>query len=147
MKTIKIISLILVAYFVGYFFGSNNIYMAADVYSNGTQSVMYPHFYNIKKALKFESEYSNALLEGLHRFYSNDDNDFWFESFVGTKEYQKIDSLNQGDWEDFYYYETPMLENWVSVYGTDLEPSEEYKAKVQWGLSKVVAKCPDINTW
>lgn len=83
--------------------------MASDVREDGSETVFYPHFYNTKEALSYEREYANALLEGLHRFYSNDDNDFWFDVFMKTPEYKKIDSLNFGNWEDFYYYETPML--------------------------------------
>lgn len=95
---------------VGVFVGSHNVYMAADVRPDGTESMWYPHVSNVREELDFEREYANALFEGLHRFYSNDDNDAWFDLFVPTAEYQKIDSLNGGDWEDFYFYETPKLE-------------------------------------
>jgi hypothetical protein len=51
-----------------------------------------------------------------------------------TPEYRKIDTLNGGDWEDFYYYETPRLESWELVYGTLDEPSEAYKDSIDYGL-------------
>ena len=92
-----------------YYVASHHIYMASDVRPDGSESVMYPHSYNLGDALKSEREYANALMEGLHRFYSNDDNDAWFDLFMPTKEYQRIDSLNGGDWEDFYMYETEPL--------------------------------------
>ena len=104
------IVLLLVTNMVSYFIGSHEIFMAQDVNKDGTTSMTYPHFYNTKEALKFEREYANALMEGLHRFYSNDDNDFWFDVFMETPEYHKIDSLNHGDWEDFYLYTTPIMD-------------------------------------
>lgn len=108
---VKIATLIILLFthVLAYLLGSNEMYMAADVHKDGTESIMYPHFYNKAKALRLEREYSFALLEGLHRFYSNDDNDAWFDLFVPTKEYQRIDSLNGGDWEYFYDYETTPL--------------------------------------
>ena len=126
-KVLIIVQALIIAFVLGHISGSYEIYMAADVQENGHTSIMYPHFYNKSKTLKEEREYANALLEGLHRFYSSDDNDFWFDSFMHTKEYAKIDSLNGGDWEDFYYYETPQLEDWFSVYGTVEEPCERFK--------------------
>lgn len=113
---------IFVAYLLGLYVGSHHIYMAADVRKDGSLSMWYPHAYNEVEALRHERELANALFEGLHRFYSNDDNDLWFESFMRTKEYHKIDSLLNGDWEDFYYYETHPLEFWYSEYGSINEP-------------------------
>jgi len=129
-KLFYIITLCIVS-FVSYFIGANDIYMAKDCHKDGTESIWYPHYYNKSEALKFEREYANALFEGLHRFYSNDDNEIWFTSFMKTKEYAKIDSLNNHDWEDFYHYETPKLEDWMCYYGTEFEPSEEYKDSVE----------------
>jgi hypothetical protein len=104
--------------------------MAADVSTTGEESSWYPHAIDVRKGYFEQVEYASALLEGLHRFYSNDDNDLWFESFMRTKEYEVIDSLNGGDWEDFYYYETPQLEDWFCTYGTIEEPSENYKKHI-----------------
>ena len=129
--------LVIVTNILSYYIGSHDIYMAADVRPDGTESIWYPHSYNIKEALSFEREYANALREGLHRFYSNDDNESWFEGFMKTKEYQKIDSLCKGNWEDFYYYETPILEDWFAHYGTDFEPSQAYKDSIEFGLKKI----------
>lgn len=109
-KIIAAAVLLLVTNTVSYLTGSHSFFMAADVKEDGTETIFYPHWYSTAEALNFEREYANALLEGLHRFYSNDDNDFWFDVFMKTPEYQKIDSLNRGNWEDFYYYETPILE-------------------------------------
>lgn len=105
--------------------------MAADGRKDGTTTIMYPHYFNIKEAMLNDRQLIVALFDGLHRFYSNDDNDAWFEEFMKTKEYAKIDSLLQGDWEDFYYYETPKLENWEAIYGTEFEPSESYKDSIR----------------
>jgi hypothetical protein len=130
-KTYIIIAIIVtISNIASYYIGSHDIFMAADVYPDGTCSISYPHSYSIRESLSVERELANALFEGLHRFYANDDNEKWFEGFAKTKEYAKIDSIKNGDWEDFYYYETPKLEDWHSTYGTDFEPSEEYKDSV-----------------
>ena len=84
-----------------YYLGSHDVFITEDgeIYSQ-----------DLRASLKFETEYGGALMEGLHRFYASDDNDFWFEVFMKTPEYHKIDSLNNGDWEDFYYYTTPVMQ-------------------------------------
>lgn len=124
---------------IGYYVGSHDIYMASDVNKEGKVGIPYPHAYNLRDALYSERQYCNALFEGLHRFYANDDNDFWFNSFMLTKEYAKIDSLNGGDWEDFYYYQTPILEDWLAVYGVECEPSEEQKDSLEHHMA--IALC------
>lgn len=134
MKKYILLTAFVLTNVLSYYLGSHWFYMAADVHQDGTESIMYPHFFNLRESWVAEKQLANALFEGLHSFYSNDDNDAWFEKFVPTKEYQKIDSLLNSDWEDFYYYETPMLESWFSVYGTIIEPSEEYKDSIQFGL-------------
>lgn len=132
MKKIIYLAILVIACGISYYMGSHDVYMAKDVNKDGSESIWYPHFENMKSSLKFEREYANALFEGLHRFYSNDDNDFWFSSFMKTREYQKIDSLNQGDWEDFYYYETPILEDWYMSYGVEYEPNEHFKDTISY---------------
>ena len=122
-----IIAIVIISNLTSYIFGRYDVYMAKDVRPNGSESIWYPHFEDTRASLAFERQYANALMEGLHRFYSNDDNDFWFESFMLTKEYAKIDSLNNGDWEDFYMYETPQLESWYDTYGVNYEPDEHFK--------------------
>lgn len=109
-QIIAVVVLLLVTNAMSYFIGSHEFFMGADVNPDGTESIWYPHYYNTSEALSYERQYANALLEGLHRFYSSDDNDFWFDVFMKTPEYQKIDSINGGDWEDFYHYSTPSLE-------------------------------------
>ena len=137
-KYIKTIIAIVAAFIVGQWYGSHNIWWVQNVRKDGSLSWYYPYVTDVRDELAFEREYCNALFEGLHRFYSNDDNDFWFESFVYTNEYQKIDSINGGDWEDFYYYETPILENWESVYGYKFEPTEQEKDSL---IKIAYAKC------
>ena len=138
-KTYFIIAAIIIASNVcSYYVGSHDIYMAADVYKDGSTSISYPHSYPLKEALYFERKYANALREGLHRFYSNDDNDLWFSGFMHTKEYQKIDSLCGGDWEDFYYYETEPLEDWFTAYGTTEEPSRIFKDTISSSTVKLL---------
>ena len=114
VKIIAIIVALIVSNMVSYWFGSHTVFLAKDVYEDGSMSISYPHWFNTQRALDYERSYACALMEGLHRFYSNDDNDFWFDVFMETPEYQKIDSINGGDWEDFYYYSTPIMD-----YGTE----------------------------
>lgn len=54
-----------------------------------------------EEKLRVEQEYSTALLEGLH-WYMMRDTRLWNKTFKKTKEYNKIDSLIDGRWDDFY---------------------------------------------
>lgn len=92
MKHILYIILILIFAILGFLCGRYDYY--EDI--NGK---IYP--YNIKEHLDEEHAYANALFEGLH-WYMRDDTTHWNNVFKNTFEYQKIDSINQGDWEDFY---------------------------------------------
>lgn len=132
-KWIIAVLVLIVTNFISYFIGSHYFYMAADVYPHG-ESMRYPHWYNTLEALQYERKLSNALFEGLHRFYGDPGNNFWYSSFCGTKEYQKLDSLLNQNWGDFYYYDTPILEDWYAVYGQCNEPSQEEKEKILKGL-------------
>jgi len=134
MKKLLYTTILIIVSMLSYNLGGQEIYMAADCRQDGTKSIWYPHFENKEETLIQQRELIIALFEGLHRFYSNDDHESWFTDFVPTKEYAKIDSLLNGDWEDFYHYSTPLLEDWFSVYGTEKEPSEEYKDSIQFGL-------------
>lgn len=92
MKHLIYIVLIVLAFMAGSFLGRCDFYK--DV--NGKL-----HAYDLKESLDYERSYCNALLEGLH-WYMLDDTLYWQEMFMETSEYNKIDSINQGDWEDFY---------------------------------------------
>lgn len=132
-KAAYILTIVIVA-MVSYYIGGHDIFMAKDVHKDGSLSMWYPHSYSYKEALKYEREVAFSAMECLHRFYGSDDNDTWFESFMKTKEYIHLDSVLGGEWEDFYSYEDPMLEDWYSVYGTEYEPTQAYKDSVQYGL-------------
>lgn len=102
------------------FIGSHEFYMAADVHADGNTSITYPHWYNTNDALVHEREYCNAWIELAHYFlYDNNPSicsecdsllnrnhncDYWLDVVSESEYYDKIDSLNQGDWEDFYAY-------------------------------------------
>ena len=131
------LAIIVMTYIIGHFFGSHTFYMAADVRADGTETVMYPHCYNTEEAFLREREVAKAALDALHRFYCNDDNEQWFEEFIPTKEYQKLDSALEHDWEDFYYYETPQLENWEAVYGCSFEPVQEIKDSIRYARYEI----------
>lgn len=137
---VVIVAALVLSNFCSCYVGRNYIYMAQDVREDGL-SIKYPHAFDLKEAWLHDRQIVIALFAGLHRFYSNDDNDAWFEEFMKTKEYAKIDSLLQGDWEDFYYYETPKLENWEAIYGTEYEPTESYKDSIRTKMAKVL-HCP-----
>lgn len=92
MKKILIVLAIIIAGTIGYYAGSNTWYF--DIYH-------IPHKFNTEQARLCELEYSNALFEGLH-WYMRDDTAYWDSVFKKTIEYRKIDSINEGDWEDFY---------------------------------------------
>lgn len=66
-----------------------------------------------KEAYLAEKQIAASALELLHLWYSNDDNDYWYDVVVKTPEYQKLDSALNHDWEDFYHYETPLM--WESI--------------------------------
>ena len=46
---------------------------------------------------------NGAYAELLHTIYKSDTT-YWKETIVSSKEYKELDSLRQGDWEDFYLY-------------------------------------------
>lgn len=128
---IIIIAIILISNICSFIIGRYDIYMAADVHKDGTESTMYPHIDSWHKLFLKQKELTNALYNGLHRWYSNDDNDLWFTGFMKTREYAIIDSLG-GCWEDFYDYSTPPLEDWHTVYGIEEEPSETFKDSINF---------------
>ena len=66
--------------------------------------------YSITDALDGEREIARSAINLLHRFYSNDDNDLWFEVIMLTPEYKDLDKALDGDWEDFYYYSTDIMD-------------------------------------
>lgn len=88
-------------YCIGFSFGRNEVIIPEDT--------IQPVVIDYRKAYFAEKEIASAALELLHRWYSNDDNDYWFDVVMKTKEYQRLDSALCGDWEDFYFYETPLL--------------------------------------
>lgn len=105
MKKIYIyISLVVAAsvgYCAGYFLGSHDVILTED---GGL-----PIVYDVRDALDYEREYADALLCGLHRWYASIDNEIWFDEFMQTDEYKRINKINGGDWEDFYLYESEPL--------------------------------------
>lgn len=92
MKHIIYIILIIIASITSHWIGQQSWFI--DINNK-------PHYYNTEEALNAERKYCNATIEALHWYY-RDDTTYWKERFMITKEYQKIDSINQGDWEDFY---------------------------------------------
>ena len=92
MKKALILGTIIAALIIGFLVGRYDYYI--DRWNK-------PHIYNIKEQMHYEKDYNNALLEGLHWFLE-DNSVRWADEFMNTKEYKKIDSVNQGDWGDFY---------------------------------------------
>lgn len=99
-----------------WFFSAHEIYMAQDVSKDGKTSINYPHFYNIRNAYYTEREYCGCMMEMLHDYWEFKDiewtndgqpvgkHDFWNEVIMESDAYHTADSINGGDWEDFYYH-------------------------------------------
>lgn len=105
MKKVLIILVILaIGYCIGFTFGRYDVYMCVDKHIRTL---------NYKTAYYSEKNIAGASLELNHLFFSNEDNDYWFDVIINTKEYAKLDSALGGNWEDFYMYETPIM--WESI--------------------------------
>ena len=102
MKKIIYLAILVIACGISYYMGSHNVYMAKDVNKDGSESIWYPHSENIIESLSIEREFANSLFEGLHFFYQEYPT-IW-EKFEASEEYAKIETINNGDWEDFYVY-------------------------------------------
>lgn len=92
MKHFIYITLIIIAGITGYWIGQQSWFF--DINNK-------PYWYNTQEALNEERAYANAMFEGLHWWYRQNTN-WWEYQFKNSPEYNKIDSINQGDWEDFY---------------------------------------------
>ena len=113
MKKILIILItVAIGYCIGFALGRNEIIIPQD--SIEVVAIDY------KEAYFAEKEIASAALELLHRWYSNDDNDYWFDVVVKTPEYQRLDSALNQDWEDFYFYETPLMWESIEYYSGDV---------------------------
>ena len=75
--------------------------------------------YSKDDLLVHERRYCGAALELLHKFYGNDDNEFWFDVVQNLPEYKAMEQENGGDWEDFYtWQELPLnAENYYCING------------------------------
>lgn len=104
-KTLTFVITIIITFCVGFKMGRNEIILTKE--PTGVTYIDYKEAYYAEQAI------AASALELLHLWYSNDDNDYWFEVVAKTQEYQKLDSALCGDWEDFYYYETPLM--WDSI--------------------------------
>lgn len=90
-----IVSAVVLAFFVGKFFGANEIVIPEEP----SDKLFYALSY--EERWKYERDYASALLDGLRYFYVNDHR-FFAESFMDSEEYSQIEIANQGDWEDFF---------------------------------------------
>ena len=99
-KIISLIVAIAIGCCIGYYLGGHEIYR--DIEGNF-------HSDSYKEMWLGERVVASAAIDLLHRFYSNDDNDEWYEKVIPSKEYARLDSALQGDWEDFYLYESPNI--------------------------------------
>ena len=53
--------------------------------------------------IRERTEINGAYAELLHKIYV-DDKEYWNNTIIPSQEYKQLDSLKQGDWEDFYLY-------------------------------------------
>lgn len=104
MKKVLIILSVAISCCIGFTLGRYNVFISAD---NHICIMNYKTGYLAEKAI------AGASLELNHLWYSNNDNDYWYDVVVKTSEYQKLDSALNGDWEDFYHYETDLM--WESI--------------------------------
>ncbi len=113
-KTLAVTALFGIAtaasFHIGYYLGDNEFYTTLD-----GETIAYDK----DQLLAGERRYCGAALELLHKFYGNDDNEFWFEVVQNLPEYKAMEEANGGDWEDFYYWqELPLnAENYRAING------------------------------
>lgn len=88
-----------IGYCIGYFFGSNDVFLTVDHHVVcWNKSMMVDDLRAIR----------SAQSDLLHRIYGNGDNEPWFDLVMSTPEYWRLDSvLNAAGcgWEDFYDYD------------------------------------------
>lgn len=53
--------------------------------------------------IRERTEINGAYAELLHKIYAKD-TIYWNNTIIPSQEYKQLDSLKQGDWEDFYLY-------------------------------------------
>lgn len=97
-----------------WFFSANEVYIAADVDKDGKESIKYPHFFNLHDAYYSERQYCACMIEMLHMYWQNYDveynkegevisrHNFFDDCIAETDAYLKADSINEGNWEDFF---------------------------------------------
>lgn len=113
-KTLTVTALFGIAaaacFHAGYYFGNHEFYYTL----NGEKIA-----YSKDELLAGERRYCGAALSLLHKFYGNDDNEFWFDVVQNLPEYRAIEQANGGDWEDFYsWQELPLnAENYYNING------------------------------
>lgn len=90
-----------------WFFSSHEIFWGTDH--------LPAYVIDTKDALREEREYCNAIFEMLHEYWQYYDveydtegnviarHNFWIDCIEESDAYMKADSLNHGDWEDFFY--------------------------------------------
>lgn len=93
MKKLLYIIILVICTYAGYWIGGQTWIL-------GPNNIPYRMF-NTEEARLQEVQHCNAMVEGLHWYYKQDTTK-WNNEFRNTKEFNTIDSLNQGDWEDFY---------------------------------------------
>jgi len=93
-KILTILVTVAISYCVGFAFGRNEIIIPQD-----TVEVVAIDY---KEAYYAEKEIAASALELLHRWY------------------QRLDSALNQDWEDFYFYETPLMWESIEYYSGDV---------------------------
>ena len=56
-----------------------------------------------QEEIRERTEINGAYAELLHKIYAKD-TIYWNSTIIPSQEYKHLDSLKQGDWEDFYLY-------------------------------------------
>lgn len=69
---------------------------------DGSLKLAPPEICNTQELVIEQANMREALEELTHHFLYENNHTFWEDSVKPTKYYQKLDSIYQGDWEDWY---------------------------------------------
>ena len=61
------------------------------------------HHFSTEEARLNEVRLAGATIDALHVLFRHD-TAYWYDVFMETREYEVMDSIRNGDWEDFYLY-------------------------------------------
>ena len=87
MKNFLVIFIVLIAMLAAEFFWIGNMH---------TKHKLFPE-------IATRTQINAAYADLLHKIYK-DNPEYWNNDIMNCREYKQLDSLKEGDWEDFYLY-------------------------------------------